>query len=793
MASDPKKLLERAMEKLASVDEERKKEKNQLEEDRKNLVMGLRDSIMEMVAPLMDRFMNMNPFTREDITEAISKVKIEVAAPQMPTINIPEIKVPTINVPTPQVSVKPIIKLDGPVTVEGELTTVLAKEHKIDASNPIPVILTDAQGKPYHAGNIIQGGGLNRSKIIIQGVDAAGGAHGALVSSSGRFSVDVNSLPPGGLGGTQYNEDDAHSSGDTGTLTLAVRNDAGGALATTNGDYIPLTTDSNGALYTNISGFSASIASHLVTPSGQTIIDEGYDAAQIVSAARGTELNDGVVRVVHVADVGMSVTISGFSATVETHSVTPSGQSIVDEGWNAQQVVSAARGTEVNDGVLRVVHVSDVGMSVNISGFTASIEAHLATPDGDSIIDEEFDAARIISAAAGAENGRGVLRVVHVGDIGMSVTATQTGTWNVGTVTTITNSVAAALIDSSGVQYSSSNPVPIDDAGGSLTVDGTVTVDSVTNSVAVALVGSGGVQYSGSNPVPVGDAGGSLTIDGTVTVASITASSAVSLVDSGGVGYSGSNPVPVSGTVVVSSVTASAAVSLIDSTGVGYSGSNPVPVSDAGGTLTVDGTVTVGSITASAAVSLIDSTGVGYSGSNPVPAYLVASSANSVIAVGDLASDAADTGSSPLKIGGIARQANPTAVAAGDRVSATFDDLGRQVVVPSQVRDLRVTAYATLSTNTETTLLAGAASTFHDLVWIKFANTSSGAVTIDLRETTAGTIIDTYEVPGNGVVGVAAPIPIPQANSAGTWTVDYNDADLSSTTVYVSGLFIKEV
>lgn len=709
MASDPKKLLERAMEKLASVDEERKKEKNQLEEDRKNLVMGLRDSIMEMVAPLMDRFMNMNPFTREDITEAISKVKIEVAAPQMPTINIPEIKVPTINVPTPQVSVKPIIKLDGPVTVEGELTTVLAKEHKIDASNPIPVILTDAQGKPYHAGNIIQGGGLNRSKIIIQGVDAAGGAHGALVSSSGRFSVDVNSLPPGGLGGTQYNEDDAHSSGDTGTLTLAVRNDAGGALATTNGDYIPLTTDSNGALYTNISGFSASIASHLVTPSGQTIIDEGYDAAQIVSAARGTELNDGVVRVVHVADVGMSVTISGFSATVETHSVTPSGQSIVDEGWNAQQVVSAARGTEVNDGVLRVVHVSDVGMSVNISGFTASIEAHLATPDGDSIIDEEFDAARIISAAAGAENGRGVLRVVHVGDIGMSVTATQTGTWNVGTVTTITNSVAAAMVDSSGVQYS------------------------------------------------------------------------------------GSNPVPVTGTVAVSAITASSAVSLIDSTGVGYSGSNPVPVSDAGGTLTVDGTVTVGSITASAAVSLIDSTGVGYSGSNPVPAYLVASSANSVIAVGDLASDAADTGSSPLKIGGIARQANPTAVAAGDRVSATFDDLGRQVVVPSQVRDLRVTAYATLSTNTETTLLAGAASTFHDLVWIKFANTSSGAVTIDLRETTAGTIIDTYEVPGNGVVGVAAPIPIPQANSAGTWTVDYNDADLSSTTVYVSGLFIKEV
>ena len=47
-----------------------------------------------------------------------------------------------------------------------------------------------------------------------------------------------------------YAEDAAHTSGDEGAFVLAVRNDAGTALAGTDGDYIPLSTDSSGALRT---------------------------------------------------------------------------------------------------------------------------------------------------------------------------------------------------------------------------------------------------------------------------------------------------------------------------------------------------------------------------------------------------------------------------------------------------------------------------------------------------------------------------------------------------------------
>lgn len=66
------------------------------------------------------------------------------------------------------------------------------------------------------------------------------------------------------------------------------------------------------------------------------------------------------------------------------------------------------------------------------------------------------------------------VRAYQLSGSSWSVEATQSGTWNIATVTTVTgvtNSVAAAIIDSSGVQYSTSNPVPVGDAGGTLTVD----------------------------------------------------------------------------------------------------------------------------------------------------------------------------------------------------------------------------------------------------------------------------------------------------------------------------------
>jgi hypothetical protein len=53
------------------------------------------------------------------------------------------------------------------------------------------------------------------------------------------------------LQGLSHAEDDVHVSGDQGIMSLAVRNDAGTALAA-DGDYIPLSTDSSGSLRVNV-------------------------------------------------------------------------------------------------------------------------------------------------------------------------------------------------------------------------------------------------------------------------------------------------------------------------------------------------------------------------------------------------------------------------------------------------------------------------------------------------------------------------------------------------------------
>lgn len=54
------------------------------------------------------------------------------------------------------------------------------------------------------------------------------------------------------LNAAVQSEDAAHASGDKGLLALAVRNNTASALATTNGDYIPLTTDTNGGLWVSL-------------------------------------------------------------------------------------------------------------------------------------------------------------------------------------------------------------------------------------------------------------------------------------------------------------------------------------------------------------------------------------------------------------------------------------------------------------------------------------------------------------------------------------------------------------
>lgn len=138
----------------------------------------------------------------------------------------------------------------------------------------------------------------------------------------------------------------------------------------------------------------------------------------------------------------------------------------------------------------------------------------------------------------------------------------------------------------------------------------------------------------------------------------------------------------------------------------------------------------------------------------------------------------------------IARQTNPTAVADAATVFGSADDLGRQLT-RIQARDLVLTAYATLTNGTETTLKAAVVGSYLDLIYVMGANNSDVAVTVDIRAVTGGNIMTSIRIPANGTAGVALPVPLPQDETGNNWTADMGD--ITGTTVYLSALFSKEI
>ena len=96
-------------------------------------------------------------------------------------------------------------------------------------------------------------------------------------------------------------EDAAHTSGDVGVMALGVRNNTASALAGTDGDYIPLTTDTNGALWTSLAtkldstndSITAVVASGGIAAgaiaAGATSIADNEDAAS-ADADRGVKI-----------------------------------------------------------------------------------------------------------------------------------------------------------------------------------------------------------------------------------------------------------------------------------------------------------------------------------------------------------------------------------------------------------------------------------------------------------------------------------------------------------------------
>ena len=158
---------------------------------------------------------------------------------------------------------------------------------------------------------------------------------------------------------------------------------------------------------------------------------------------------------------------------------------------------------------------------------------------------------------------------------------------------------------------------------------------------------------------------------------------------------------------------------------------------------------------------------------------------------GDVASGASDSGN-PVKIGGLGKTANPTAVTDGQRVAALFDKLGKQVVVGA-VRDLKGQQQTTITSSTaETTVVTAVASTFLDVYGVVVTNTSTTVTKVTFKDSTAGTTRFVIEVPPTDTRGLMLPVDsaIPQATVNNNWTAT---CGTSVASVEITMLYVKNL
>lgn len=148
--------------------------------------------------------------------------------------------------------------------------------------------------------------------------------------------------------------------------------------------------------------------------------------------------------------------------------------------------------------------------------------------------------------------------------------------------------------------------------------------------------------------------------------------------------------------------------------------------------------------------------------------------------------------SAPVTVGGRAATANPTAVTDGQVVNAMFDKLGKQVAVGA-IRTLKLSQRTVITASTsETTIVTATASTFNDLYGLVLANTGATATAVDIRDTTAGTIITTFQVPAGETRGFMLSVDsgYSQTTVNTNWTAQ---CSASTSSLVVTAMFVRNI
>lgn len=158
---------------------------------------------------------------------------------------------------------------------------------------------------------------------------------------------------------------------------------------------------------------------------------------------------------------------------------------------------------------------------------------------------------------------------------------------------------------------------------------------------------------------------------------------------------------------------------------------------------------------------------------------------------GDVAHDSADAGE-PVKVGGKALTAEPTAVAANDRVNAMFDIYGHQIT-RGALREMKGSQMTTITSSvSETTVVTADATYKLDVYGVIVTNTSATPTEVTFKDSTGGTSRFMISVPANDMRGFMLPIGDGHIQTAANnnWTATCAD---SVASVVITVLFVKNL
>lgn len=744
------------------------------------LLKSIGPAVIETLSPILREVSSNSKLSKDELLSAIAGIKINVPKPDLsdaqlnvtvpdikvptpqvhytpPDIHIPEIKIPEIRVPKPEVTVNlpeiKVPKMEWPserMPIEGWVNLM-----GVDLAHPLPVQLRDASGKPVTlgGGSVAFGGGGGGGQVRI--TNGAGEPVPVTGTFSASFSGSSLSAVPTNAEGLTYNSDNPLPV--TGSFTSTPGLQISGATDSVNvamygGNVVPtgLNETTNGVMRTvqmtdsvssvYITGAATSTFAEIMNPDGRVRVELPTGASGLTN----TELRAATI---DVQQVSGSVTSTNV---LSINGVTPSvGSGASDTGsLRVMLATDANLSTMTQHDAIAVQDLPGILNFPTIFGGTTWQRQRGALGDGASATGLPNIVPMAINAAGTNDRLRnfagegGALRVQMATDAVASVNITNTTiavTDNSGSLTVDNAGTFAIQVQDSQASTITSHQFATDSRGLDVYVGGvfnSTTADILTPDNRMKIDGSGVTQ----------------PVSGTF--------------------FQSTQPVSIAATTVVDQV----------------SGANWSVTASQAGTWNI-GTVTTVTGVTNTVTTRLDSPDGAYSGSNPFPVTLISGALTSTISVGTTLHDGVDDGDAPLKTGGVAIQTVPAAVSDGDRVRFLGDDLGRQLV-RATARDLLVTAYAQLTNGTETSLIAGVASTYLDMVYIMGANNSDAAVSIDFRSGTAGSVVKTIEIPAYGTAGVAPPQPIPMSEVAQAWTADM--PDITGTTVSLTGLFNKE-